>query len=609
MVLRYLVRTCDDGDPLTGNDVYQPDCSCAGDLIDCLGVPGGPALPGTTCDDGDPLTGNDVYQGDCSCAGDLIDCLGVPGGPALPGTTCDDGDPLTGNDIYQGDCSCSGVPVDCLGVPGGPALPGTTCDDGDPLTGNDVYQGDCSCAGDLIDCLGVPGGPALPGTTCDDGDPLTGNDVYQGDCSCAGDLIDCLGVPGGPALPGTTCDDGDPLTGNDVYQGDCSCAGDLIDCLGVPGGPDLPGTTCDDGDPLTGNDIYQGDCSCAGVPVDCLGVPGGPALPGTTCDDGDPLTGNDIYQGDCSCAGDLIDCLGVPGGPALPGTTCDDGDPNTENDVYQGDCSCAGTPIGGCSYEIVDFNDFESGWGIWNDGGSDCRRSSNDAAFANSGTYCVRLRDNTSTSVMTTDNMDLSSHDEIRVDFNYITTSMDNSNEDFWLQISLNGGASFSTVEEWNEGDEFQNNVREFDVVTISGPFSTNTQLRFRCDASNNGDRVYIDDVLIEGCLLPSLTILHTLEAITDQSEILQFNPVESRAIHVYPNPTRNWFVIELNDLEGEIQQTEVYGLDGRLIQLEIVQSSNQKQAINLGNVMNGIYIVRVLTVTGEQYFTRVIKQ
>ena len=69
---------CDDGDPNTGNDVYQPDCSCAGELIDCLGVPGGSALPGTTCDDGDPLTGNDIYQGDCSCSGDLIDCLGVP---------------------------------------------------------------------------------------------------------------------------------------------------------------------------------------------------------------------------------------------------------------------------------------------------------------------------------------------------------------------------------------------------------------------------------------------------------------------------------------------------------------------------------------------------
>ncbi|MBK6342203.1 MAG: hypothetical protein IPF41_06350 [Flavobacteriales bacterium] len=62
-------------------------------LIDCLGVPGGSALVGTACDDGNALTGNDVYDANCICAGQLIDCLGVPGGTALVGTACDDGNP------------------------------------------------------------------------------------------------------------------------------------------------------------------------------------------------------------------------------------------------------------------------------------------------------------------------------------------------------------------------------------------------------------------------------------------------------------------------------------------------------------------------------------
>jgi hypothetical protein len=86
----------------------------------------------------------------------VIDCLGVPGGSALPGTTCNDGNSNTINDQWQLDCTCSGMLVtpDCEGVPGGPAMPGTPCDDGDANTGNDVYQGDCTCAGELIDCLG-----------------------------------------------------------------------------------------------------------------------------------------------------------------------------------------------------------------------------------------------------------------------------------------------------------------------------------------------------------------------------------------------------------------------------------------------------------------------
>jgi hypothetical protein len=142
--------------------------------------------------------------------------------------------------------------------------------------------------------------------------------------------------------------------------------------------------------------------------------------------------------------------------------------------------------------------DFEAGWDIWNDGGSDASRSSSYAAYANSGSYCVRLRDNTSTSVMTTDNLDLSAYSQIEVQFSYYCRSMDNSNEDFWLQISTNGGSSFITIEEWNRNDEFLNDERHNETVAISGiSLSSNTKLRFRCDASSNSDYVYIDDVII----------------------------------------------------------------------------------------------------------------
>ena len=146
----------------------------------------------------------------------------------------------------------------------------------------------------------------------------------------------------------------------------------------------------------------------------------------------------------------------------------------------------------------IDNHDFEGGWGIWNDGGSDCRRSSKDSAYAHQGTYCVRLRDNTSTSVMSTDDMNLSAYSEIKVDFWYRPESMDNSNEDFWLQISTNGGGNYTTVEEWNQGDEFENGNFYPDSVTITGyTLTNNTRLRFRCDGSGNGDKIYIDEVVI----------------------------------------------------------------------------------------------------------------
>ncbi|MEZ4758957.1 MAG: hypothetical protein R2810_04110 [Flavobacteriales bacterium] len=81
----------------------------------------------------------------------MDDCLGVPGGSALPGIDCDDGDPNT--TLVR------------------PALPGQDCDDGDPNTSGETWDANCNCTGGLVDdCLGVPGGSALPGTACDDGD-------------------------------------------------------------------------------------------------------------------------------------------------------------------------------------------------------------------------------------------------------------------------------------------------------------------------------------------------------------------------------------------------------------------------------------------------------
>lgn len=75
--------------------------------VDCLGVPNGPAVPGTTCDDGNADTQNDVFDSNCACLGE--DCLGVLGGSALPGQPCDDNDTTTVNDTWQTGCLCTGI--------------------------------------------------------------------------------------------------------------------------------------------------------------------------------------------------------------------------------------------------------------------------------------------------------------------------------------------------------------------------------------------------------------------------------------------------------------------------------------------------------------------
>ncbi len=262
---------------------------------------------------------------------------------------------------------------------------------------------------------------------------------------------------------------------------------------------------------------------------------------------------------------------------------------------------------GGCTYETVNFNNFENGWGIWNDGGSDCRRSANDQAYA-LGTYCVRLRDNTSTSVMTTDNLNLSTYDEVTIDFTYYPRSMDNSNEDFWLQVSTNGGASYTTVEEWNRNDEFQNNTRYFDQVVIAGPFTSTTRFRFRCDASGNSDWVYIDEVDITGCNsaaihAPSLneveqTIADDILSFGQSSEDAEIELEKVDGFVIYPNPARDVLNVEFALETAQEVTLLMTAIDGKVLHRSTIQSEAGQQdvSIDLHQAPAGLYALTLVT-------------
>lgn len=261
----------------------------------------------------------------------------------------------------------------------------------------------------------------------------------------------------------------------------------------------------------------------------------------------------------------------------------------------------------GCSYSVINSEGFESGWGIWNDGGSDARRSSNDASYATSGTYCFRLRDNTSTSVATTDNLDLSNYEELTVDFGYYARSMDNSNEDFWLQISTNGGSSFTTVEEWNRDDEFVNDQHYSDQVIIPGPFTSTTQLRFRADASGNSDWVYIDDVVISGCTSGASKGVTNGKTSNKEEEVESKNDTPTFVEgSVYPNPFTNRINVTLS---GEYKNVEVH-LINMLGQVIVNKSFKESEMIEISTeiLRAGQYILRIYV--DENIITkRVIKK
>ncbi len=128
----YLVGRTLSTDAISTPDAHQSTLAGPDDAFlvkfgedpDCLGVPGGPSIPGSACDDADPCTINDVYSSDCACSGTLnssdLDSDGVPDCaddcPTVPGqigSPCDDGNPETINDLITVSCDCAGAPSSC----------------------------------------------------------------------------------------------------------------------------------------------------------------------------------------------------------------------------------------------------------------------------------------------------------------------------------------------------------------------------------------------------------------------------------------------------------------------------------------------------------------
>ncbi|MEM7654912.1 MAG: PKD domain-containing protein, partial [Bacteroidota bacterium] len=245
-------------------------------------------------------------------------------------------------------------------------------------------------------------------------------------------------------------------------------------------------------------------------------------------------------------------------------------------------------PVASCDSLLIDSNDFEGGLGIWNDGGADCALLTSKWAY--SGTQCIRLQDDSPTSVLTTDPLDLTGFSEIIVDFTYLPLSMGQPTDDFWLQVSTDGGATWTTVEEWNRDDEFTNKDRHFESIPIAGPFTANTLIRFRCDATNNGDHVYIDDISLRGCSLPAR---RNRVIATDQLQALQ----------VFPNPAESFFWLGWEGKEAGLTNLQILGLDGKqvLAKQKYLAAGAQQWKVNTAEWARGLYLIRLWQ--GDHYF------
>jgi hypothetical protein len=286
-------------------------------------------------------------------------------------------------------------------------------------------------------------------------------------------------------------------------------------------------------------------------------------------------------------------CVGAP-----PAPTCNDGIQNgNETGVDCGGplCSpCGGT---GCTYGTVNTNTFESSWGIWTDGGRDCARVTT-SAYSYSGSKSIRIRDNTTTSLTTTSSLNLSSYQEVTIEFFFYAYSME-SGEDFWLQYSTNGGSTYTTVKAYVSGSMFNNGAFYTDQVVIAGPFSSTTRFRFRNDASDDSDLIHLDDITITGCN-GTASILIDEESVNN-AVISRDLGQESMEFSLYPNPVNDRMNVSIDLNQKGVVNVFIIDMQGRMISNENrnLSSGMNILELNTAEMEQGSYILVLNSATG----------
>lgn len=248
----------------------------------------------------------------------------------------------------------------------------------------------------------------------------------------------------------------------------------------------------------------------------------------------------------------------------------------------------------------LEYSDFESGWGNWTDGGGDCYRYTG-GTYAWEGNAAAGIQDNSgaASSFYNTNGYDLTSYSSVEIDFYFYPRSMDNSNEDFWLQI--NNGSGWVTVATWARNIDFNNNTFYSSNVGMDAStygFTSDVKFRFRCDASGNADDVYIDNITITaftgGAGARMGTSNTEIETELAGARVdFEFDYIDSESSIIFPNPALDILNIQLapgNDLSS----IEIYSIEGELVFTELMMASNLL-SVDISNLNSGMYILHLV--------------
>ncbi|MCX6666261.1 MAG: LamG domain-containing protein [Euryarchaeota archaeon] len=162
------------------------------------------------------------------------------------------------------------------------------------------------------------------------------------------------------------------------------------------------------------------------------------------------------------------------------------------------------------TWDTLRYDVFNSVWGSYTSGGSDAYLT-NSYKHEGTGSACIRDNSGTSSAFTLTNSIDVNAPGYISLLIDFWWMWNDNgwaTGEDWWVQYY--NGASWVTVLDVNYPSGYSKDVWYHTLFYINESdyvFPSNMKIRFQCDASDNYDKVYIDQLYINATAISRMDL------------------------------------------------------------------------------------------------------
>ena len=114
------------------------------------------------------------------------------------------------------------------------------------------------------------------------------------------------------------------------------------------------------------------------------------------------------------------------------------------------------------------------------------------------------------------------------------------------------------------------------------------TETEYHDTLTQAGEYTYFIEAIYDQCMSDS----------SNNVTIILYTNIEnietSDQIKIYPNPTNDHLIIELNTVPAENLKVKIFDINGHVVESMILNSSTVKNTINLSNLNSGVYFINV---------------